>query len=147
MVARRKRTAPKAIPLSSLPFHTRFDLPMDRTESRRRFMNRVKNLIFDRFLETDIETEIYDTVRWRLAMDLGEEHSHFMLLRDYAKKDFFESLRVVESCYETLQDEAPDKADELENCVEGILSEYNEAELNIRWQDGVFIRTGAKLLD
>lgn len=145
-----KRKSAKAkknpLPTSSAPFHIRFDLPLDVAEARRRFLNRVNNLIFDAFLEDDLDKQTYYIVLWRVAMDLGEEYSTSYTLKDYAQESFFSCLEVIEISYMVLQDEDSEKAEQLDGLVQGILDE-GEDELGISWQDGTFARTGARLLD
>lgn len=133
-------------PVSSMPFHVRFDIHIDVAEARRRFLNRVNNVVFDAFLETDLDTEIYHIVRWRVAMDLGEKYSVHNDLKDYASKNFLRCLEVIEIAYFVLREEGAEQAEELDGLVQGILDE-GEDELGISWQDGAFIRTGARLLD
>ena len=143
MAAENKKTKSKKTN-SIASFHERFDIPMDAEESRRRFLNRAGNLIFDAFLEDIIDRPVYQMIRWRVAMDLGEIHTDIQL-KHYAGA-FYKCLQVIETAYRVLSDEDHEKAEMLDGFVRGILDEGDD-ELGIVWQDGIFTRAGARLLD
>lgn len=138
-----KKGTPSA---SAAAFHVRFDIPIDVEEARRRFMNRVNNLIFDAFIEDDLSEQIYGIVRWRVAMELGEVHSTNLTIQNYASRGLYRCLQVIEVAYMVLQDENAEQAKELDRFVQHVVEE-DEGELGISWQDGTFTRTGARLLD
>ncbi len=136
-------------------FHFRFniDVPVDETEKR--FINRLRNFIRDRFTildeyyqtldeyrEWDIKYSRYGVLR-HVASVLGQEFDTTWSLRNYIGDDFTRCLQSVEALYSKFDSKERAKLNE---GVKYILS-LSETDLGIQWRKGQFIPTGAELLD
>lgn len=128
-----------------VPFHERFDIQFGIDEARRRFMNRVKNRIFRNFFKAQITRDtIQRVVLWQVANALGKEYESLYDFEWYVEDDFHTCLRVLEVSYNALKSKK--QREELSFLINCILEE-SEIDLGVNWQNGKFIRTGAKLLD
>ncbi|NTU50233.1 MAG: hypothetical protein HGA87_05015, partial [Desulfobulbaceae bacterium] len=122
------------------------------------FINRVKNRIFDEFLN-ERDTLSYITnekILRHVAAGLGEEYRKRNMFSTYIEggiqvagdvlhsDDFYKCLRTLELIYESLSEKQ--KRQTLNERVNLILKAC-EVDLGIAWEEGTFIRTGAKLLD
>jgi hypothetical protein len=136
--AKRKRAA-KSTPPPASPFHVRFEVPIDLSGARRKFIHRVENYIFENFLEPGTDRQI----RWRVANALGYRYHSFNHLEFYVGSDFYKCLHVLEVCYDTV---AGDRQMRLDALIRMVLAE-SELDLGISWQPPIFVRTGAQLLD
>jgi len=126
-------------------FHERFEILIGDKEAKKRFVNRVKNRIFDEFFENEVSEDTRDLiVLWQVANALGEEYEDLYKFDHYVRYDFHRCLQVLEAAYHALEDEKQKK--ELGKLIELVLQE-SEIDLGIAWKDGTFIKTGAALLD
>jgi hypothetical protein len=142
----RKKTVKRAKPtIVVAPFHERFEIPIDIDGAKRRFINRATNRIFENFFEGHLAGVVErQTIRWRVANALGEEHNSLANLAWYAGGDFYRCLQVIEAAYEALESHAHRSI--LSTSINIVLSE-SEIDLGIGWQPPTFVRTGARLLD
>lgn len=133
-----------------LPFHQRFNIKVQDEEAKQRFLNRVSNRVVDSFF-SEIEEEgeekedlIYDDIMWEVANSLGETFSYSKNLNNYINGDFYACLHALEVVYKELPKDAQKK--ELGEIIQTITSE-SEIDLGVRWREGIFLPSGAKLLD
>ena len=135
-------------------FHERFDIEIDMWEARKRFVVRVYNYIFDIWEnQNNKNPSLNREVIFRsIASELGKRYyenqkSIYDYINDNEYKDdedYWEFLHVIELIYIGSNNETRLYIDTM--LKQNILSS-SEQDLGIRWQDGKFIRTGAKLLD
>jgi hypothetical protein len=121
-------------------FEERFGLVVGLDEARERFVNRAHLLIFTRFLSlfASVEQRYVDAV----VVGLGRQpRFNAPSLREIVGRDFYDNLKAIEYIYQT----TPHKGN-LEQIVARILRE-SEIDLGIRWENGVFVKAGAPLLD
>ncbi len=134
-------------PAKSPPFHTRFNILVGMDKAQERFLNRVRNLIVDNFLEdkeTFAEDFYKDDVLWEVAIALGMKYEEINDFTDYVKDDFHSCLHALEVTHDVLN-EAKHKA-MLDELIQEVIS-LSEVDLGIEWRDGSFWPSGAKLLD
>ncbi len=156
-MAKRRR---KAAPVSSAQpaFHERFEVEIGSTEARRRFTNRIRNRIFDELLQDEDAYGgiLNKSIRRDVANSLGEEYqSHYSIYRYIedpilGELDFYKCLHVLETIYKSLPYSKHASAEYMmtrfNEALNSILGE-SEVDLGITWEDGIFVRSGAKLLD
>jgi len=129
------------------PFHERFDIQLGIDTTRKRFLSRVHNHIFDVFFGDTNKVSKATTSRfvlWQVANALGEKFDWDYDFDDYVKNDFYRCLQVLEISYDTLR--GVRQKQELSHLIDWILTE-SEVDLGVKWENGRFIRTGARLLD
>jgi len=125
----------------SRPFHERFNIQLDMKEVEIYFVNRVISLVFFDYVDTKL-LSLRKKIYLNVAAALGEIYiSH--IITDYVYGDFYSCLRAVEAAYATLP-QGP--REELDDLICSIL-DRSEIDLGITWKKGMFIRTGATLLD
>jgi hypothetical protein len=128
-------------------FHERFNIEVGLNEARRRFVNRALNLVFLSFLYEFSNT---DEIVLEIATVLGEtyEDSDFDSLKEYIDDDFHKTLLAIEALFSAISPlNIPSHTGEaLVKIIDRIINE-SEVDLGIRWQDGKFIRSGARYLD
>lgn len=124
------------------PFHLRFEIPIGEEDAQKRFLNRVHNMLFENFVETDDKrrTQAY----WRIANRLGEKFEYSKDFNSYANGQFTRCLQVVEAAYESLGSQVEKVQFELKLDHIFALSEFD---LGVAWQRGQFRRSGSTLLD
>lgn len=125
-------------------FHERFDIEINNDEVKNRFLNRFINRISTNFIESSLEEDDKEDIKYALANMLGEEYYAGMYVENFIKGDFHKCLQAIETTYITLKNE--ELKIQLEYLINLILSE-SEIDLGIKWENGQFIRSGAKLLD
>jgi hypothetical protein len=127
----------------SRDFYRRFDLSIKLDEARRRFVNRAKNVIFEKFIENNF-SYAYDQVRHEIITALGERVHPYKSLDEYIGNDFFKCLTAIEAAALPAYINRHQK--EFDQEINALLLQ-SEVDLEIRWKGGKFHRTGAKLLD
>ena len=141
--SRRKRTKQAASPPA--PFHERFNITIGVDSAKSKFLNRVKNYIWEGFFEHDVDEDITrGNVLWQIANNVGEEYDWDGNFDDYIAGDFHRCLHALESAFEGLNTKAH-KA-HLTELIETVLS-MSEIDVGIDWKNGVFTRKGARELD
>lgn len=131
----------KANESESIPFHLRFNIQLEKQDVEVRFINRVKNLIFTDFIDRrEIPTK--RSIYINIATALGEKYK-YSKIDSYISRDFYVCLRAIEAAYAAVP-AGMKKAFDIR--MYKILDE-SEIDLGISWNNGVFIRTGAALLD
>ena len=132
-------------------FHKRFEIVVPIEEARRRFINRVYNMIFDYFFNDirdkyylyDLPNNIEDLLSRLISYRLGEDYMDMSEIVEYIGADFFKCLHALEAFYQGLN---PKIQEEMESMIQTILDDA-EIDLGVRWQVGKFVPAGAQLLD
>jgi len=135
--------------------YQRFNIEIGIEEVRTRFINRVYNLVFGHHLDLLTTYRGFgEFILLNVANKLGEKHGGGAI-GYYVKDNFIKCLLAVEAIYEALSAiqifsddrESPGSAKhDFDILMQDILSQ-NEVDIGISWNDGIFTRTGAKLLD
>lgn len=131
------------VPAKNTPFHRRFQISLEKGDIERRFLNRVKNMIFRGFLRIMVSDNIRAEVVVKVANRLGEVYRQNETLEAYSRDDFYTTLQVLEFTYHALSEP------ELKNGLSGRISSVicqSEMDLGITWKDGHFLKKGAQLL-
>jgi len=146
---------------------------VDKEEALERFLNRIRVSIF-RWLESGENTIFYDeNFIWWISEQLGKPWGDTLKRREYgsgyfsrltlsmmAKGDFYETLEVVEKCYQYIEEGksrrisgryTPDyssliSVDNFNKRMEKIIL-LSETDIGIFWKDGKFYVSGASELD
>jgi hypothetical protein len=120
-------------------FEDRFGLVVGVDKARERFVNRAQYLIFNKYVrESQHEFHYIETI----IIGLGRPQGYFDLeLPRIVGPDFYDNLKAIECVREMAHDPAV-----LDAIVSFVLSE-SEIDLGVRWENGVFIKAGAPLLD
>lgn len=130
-------------------FHKRFNISIDLEEARRRFINRVKELIFGELEASRISVSDYAKI---LALKLGEEVSSLINCdfqgRAYFRKDFYQDFYRVLQSLEALSSftHGYREKERLDEMIKVVLS-LSESDIGVYWKDGQFYPSGAKFLD
>src|SRR2546422_4671678 len=84
-------------------FHERFDINVGVEEARRRFRNRVKNLIYQSFLHDmfGYDTDCKNVIR-HVVSKLGDEYNYSIPLEKHIGDDFFKNLQAVEAMHSVI---------------------------------------------
>jgi hypothetical protein len=141
-------------------FHQRFNIEVGMDEAKRCFVNRVHNFVFRRFLDSipsegDRARIIEDTINGLgakprygvdLARQIGEDFDRNLEALEYLFNALYSSQEGYRRCRPPYDDPFDYHRNQLTECVNEILAQ-SEIDLEIRWQDGYFIRSGAALLD
>lgn len=142
-------------PKATLPFHQRFNIAVQDNEAKQRFLNRVNNKVFKSdfywwvFEKEEDENEeegvsLKDNIMWRLANELGKTFSYSNDWDYYINEDFHTCLQTLEIIYKELPKD--DQKEALDEIIKEIIS-LSETDLGVRWREGIFLPSGAKLLD
>ncbi len=118
-------------------FEERFGLVVGVDEARERFVNRAHYVIFTKFVLTDQHSRYVDAVTFGLGRPVQFDAS----LREIVGRDFHDNLKAIEYVRRAANNKAA-----LDQIVAQILRE-SEVDLGVRWEDGVFVKAGAPLLD
>jgi len=130
------------------PFHQRFNIEVDLDNVKKRFMNRIINLLevgfqYVEFGGIDANITSHSDERRSIALALGTKFRWDSRFSDYVSNDFLKCLLGLEALYQALR---PFEQVKLDKLVEHAISQ-SEVELGISWKEGVFWPSGAKLLD
>ena len=135
----------KTLSILQQPFYKRFNISIDLEEVKRRFVNRIRNQVFDSFFVHDVDEEIVRAdVLWGIANALGEEYDWDGTFDDFVLNDFEKCLQVLESAYRALDSQNLKK--QLSDLVSDAVKS-SEIDLGVDWRQGVFVPRGAVLLD
>lgn len=128
-------------------FHERFNIEVREKDAKERFLNRVRNHIFRNFFEHKgkvDEATLKNRILWQVANALGEEYDYFWGFDHYVGADFYGCLQALEVGYAALPKET--QRQELSLRI-GLVISQSETDLGILWQEGIFVRRGARFLD
>jgi hypothetical protein len=137
-----KKTSQSGKPEEPQPFHLRFDISVGVQDAHSRFLNRVDNLLFKNFIESDAHRK--EQAYWRIANVLGEQYKSYNDFKYYAKGQFLRCLQCIEAAYESLN--SPESKTRFEFSLSHIFS-LSEIDLGVAWERGRFRRSGSALLD
>ena len=136
-------------------FHERFNIQVGVDVAQRKFIHRVENQIFSELLE-DEETLAYianERIRRAVANALGERYQRMTNIASYIRHDFARvgdfhtCLQALESIHDTISSFGDVmKVRQLTAIINRIL-QTSEIDLGVTWENGIFVRSGAKLLD
>jgi hypothetical protein len=133
------------------PFHVRFNIEVPVKDARRRFINRIENRLLG--LADSVRRARdgvgLDELMLKIETSLGEPHdtiiayvATFMLVwRQHVNGDFSRCLQAVEALYQAMG-----AAQMVNDSVTETLNQ-SEVDLGITWQQGVFLKKGAEVLD
>jgi len=126
-------------------FHERFGIHVDAGDAKMKFVNRIRNRVFLSFaLNSGLDHwDLCQPVAERLGMEYDHKIKSDAPIADYTEKDFHKTLEAVEAVYETVSET---QKSELSDLILKTLSDA-EVDLGIRWEGGLFLPSGAKLLD
>ena len=136
-------------------FHERFNIQVGTEEAKRKFIHRVENQIFNEFLgdEEPIAYVTNERIRRDMANALGERHERMKTISSYVRHDFprvgnfHTCLQALESVHNTLFSLGEIKRmSQLTSLINHVLN-ISDIDLGVTWENGIFIRSGAKLLD
>jgi len=128
-------------------FHERFDLSVDADAARRRFVNRVDNLIFEQFLHNNVNSTEWLTAISYVASRLGDRFAGNYLELLAGSGDFLRHLEAVEAFFDWYGTKfIEDLQSKFDVTVRQVLG-MSETDLGVRWEGGRFRRTGVLLLD
>lgn len=122
-------------------FHVRFGIKVDIEEARKNFVNRADNLVFHS-LFLKLPVHLWEDFRNEIATDLGERYGYETPIDQYVRGDFHRTLQALEAFYRGF----PRNKKDVEAVISRLLNDA-EVDLGIRWEDGRFLPSGAKLLD
>ena len=126
-------------------FHRRFNIPVDRDTAEAHFVNRVLNFISREYPDVDRPAYTMEDMEQLIAIasHLGERFKPGVPFENYVRGDFYRCLHALEGLYSTLYArEAASFSQELQTIIS-----QSDFDLGIRWQNGVFLPSGAELLD
>lgn len=124
-------------------FHERFEITVPVDEARKRFVNRAMNVIFSEFFIHNLSDDERYYARLRIATALGQRYSYNTGIDHYIQNDFVNCLQAIEAFHGYL--DSYDRVS-LNIVIETLLGQA-EVDLGVKWGNGKFIKTGAKLLD
>ena len=130
-----------------MKFHERFNIDIGIADVQRRFMNRVKTIIIDEYLDSDDFLDILERLEKMVALFLGEPFEDCGQIEVYYSNDYYKCLNTLEIIYSSLL--SMDKkhlANKFSNYIESIVK-LSEVDLGIEWKSGAFYKKGAQLLD
>jgi hypothetical protein len=135
------------------PFHQRFDIEVGLETAKQRFVNRVLNAIDSEMngLATKHEYPYrYDKEMVYVANVLGEEASGANCFKVYTGTDFGTLLLCLEALYAAFKEcrsfSSQWEIEKLDEIIKWALS-ISEIDLSVEWDNGVFRKRGAELLD
>src|SRR5205085_4653646 len=123
-----------------MKFHERFNIEFGIEEVKRRFVNRAENRIFEEVYYRESPSQ-RSRIRREIAYELGIEYRSTLDFKIYIGTDFYRWLQAIEAFYRVSSYRAS-----IGTIIESLLKD-SEMDLAIRWENGRFIRSGAKLLD
>ena len=126
-----------------MKFTERFAIDVNLEEARRRFVNRVYNRAYLSFF-----LDLSDNERYRIHKEIvsaiGVKYQFRENLSDQIGNDYHRNLQALEVLYNSIDDSY--YRDKANNLIVSLLEE-SEVDLGIRWENGRFIKSGAKILD
>ena len=133
---------------SSTNFHSRFNILVDRETAEKNFVNRVLNFISSWYPFLQQRGRTRDSVLRNhqlsaIANSLGERFDERSTFDTYVRGDFYRCLQVLEALYPTLGEQS---GSQFTKQLDSIIFQ-SEVDLGIRWKNGNFLPSGAKLLD
>lgn len=125
-----------------MKFIERFNIDIGQEEAKRRFVNRAYNRVFSNFFYGISESIRYQIHR-EIVSALGDKYSYHKNLSDHVGDDFYRNLLALETFFKSASGYDRSGVDKL---IKQLLEE-SEIDLGVSWENGRFIKSGAKLLD
>ena len=126
----------------SQKFSERFEVDIDIGKAQQRFVNRAYNLIFlDLFYNLNESDK--DKIHREIVTSLGDKFYYHKDISEYIGNHFLRNLQALEKFYQVCPIY---RKGELAKLIDRLFEE-SEVDLGVRWENGRFIRSGAKLLD
>src|ERR1039458_8198551 len=120
-------------------FEERFGLQVQIGEARKRFVHRAHYLIFSKYVRESAQE--FDYIE-AILVSLGRPEEFLQLeLPRIVGPDFYDNLKAIECVRQMAHDPSV-----LDAIVSFVLNE-SEIDLGVRWENGVFVKAGAPLLD
>ncbi len=123
-------------------FHERFDIAIDLSAAKQKFINRCFNSIFGDFYR-GLFLDIRKRVFFDIIFYLGLDHSVNYTFRSLIKNDFIRCLEVLEALYICVDKNYKPEFSEILN----VILAMSELDLGIVWEKGYFRKKGADELD
>jgi len=127
-----------------MKFHARFNISLDVEDIKKRFINRVHNLIFLPYSEGNYRRYFNLPLIYATSMGLRFDSVRPYLFF-YFKDDFYDNLHALEDLLKELENVHAVKF-EIEEIIKKLLDE-TEIDLGIEFKHGKFYPVGVKLLD
>lgn len=143
-MATKRRRGASQVRVDVRPFHERFEISLGVGDARTKFVQRVRNNIFDNFFKAVNATIVTRVILWQVANDLGYKYESWFDFDHYVGNDFHRCLQVLEVAYNALKD--PAQKVQLDALI-GMVFAKSELDLGVTWEKPFFLRSGAKLLD
>jgi hypothetical protein len=127
-------------------FTERFQIPVSNEEARKRFVNRAHNEIYTGIAFERVPSSLHFTLGRIVATHLGDRLEHHYL-GNFVGNEFERNLQAIEGVHVALG------AMQLVSIQKGLtgtverLLQNAETDLGVRWENGLFYPSGAKLLD
>lgn len=118
-----------------MKFHERFNIEINIEEAKQRFVNRTYNLIFSGFVRYN-DSNSFKAIATKLGKIYDSNNYHKYILGDY-----YNCLAAIEAVYEVSHNKYG-----LNEIIKELF-DMSEIDLGIKWENGVFLKTGAGLLD
>jgi len=132
-------------------FHERFEIEVGVPEARRRFTQRVGNLVFERYLGKHFEQWPRYVAGEYIASVLGDHYTGTHYLETLAATaDFHRHLQAIEGLYDHVVKNEGDHGTTRRDALDAVVREVmamSETDLGVRWESGRFLPQGARLLD
>jgi len=126
-----------------MKFTERFGIEVGLEEAQKRFVNRIHNRVYLGFL-TELDSDVQWMIHRGIASALGDLYDNKIYVEQQIGRDFLRNLHALETLYKAYS--IIDGCKEIDSLIKLSLSE-SEVDLGIRWENGKFIPSGAKLLD
>jgi hypothetical protein len=156
MAVKAKGSKKAAASIKQGTFYQRWNIELDMDDAREIFMNRVDNRILDRVwvhlgLQYYSSKDERELILFEFANALGQKYVAEQPFDFYYERDYLSYLLVIEALYSALrvslsETSASTRRKTLTTLIRRVLDE-SEVDLQIDWQNGVFVRKGARLLD
>ena len=131
-------------------FCKRFSIEIDLETEKINFINRELNLVEYYFPELETHysrrSEKYNQVLKLIATELGIRYERNQYFRNYNLSDFKKLLWSLEALYKVIDQFEPGTQIVVDKLVREGLSK-SDVDLGVTWKDGVFTKSGAKILD
>ncbi len=141
MATKPRPRKPPAVPPEPPPFHFRFEIALPEHDVHKRFVNRVSNLVFENFIETDEARSTH--AYWRISNALGEEYKSYNNFKTLSQGKFLRALQCIEVAYTSLDSQGRQRFEVALNYAISL----SEVDLGVAWEAGHFRRAGSSLLD
>ena len=141
----------KIRPKATAHFYRRFNIECTDEDAKQHFVNRIISFVSSNY--ESLEDASFPTRADRdrnqkllaIANELGGKYQPETTYSKYIANNFFRCLQALEALYKTLSPYNEER-DEFQRRMESIISQ-GETDLGIRWRKGIFLPSGAKLLD